>query len=136
MSRPNSQRELVARLGLKQSLRSWRGHCARYSYMSSVLPARDQHGWPMLCCTYGCTRDDRNNAMRRITSGACQPPARSSDDDGSTVRTQSRALALWNSSQPAAGTLADQYLIARGLSDLEVGAHANALLPREKCNAP
>jgi putative DNA primase/helicase len=110
--------EVAARLGLSRYPQSWRGRCPCCDYKGtfSVRAARDGHA--LLYCANGCKHDDLAKA---VGSAIGQPtPGRQPDADAAVAseRNRDRAVALWRGSESAVGTLADRYLIARGLAGL------------------
>jgi putative DNA primase/helicase len=116
-----SARDLADRLGLKKYPRSWRGRCPCCDYRVdtlSVIVARD--GTARFFCANGCSRDDLANAVVRATGPHLLQTESGAGDAVSRERNRERALALWRGSEPAVGTLADQYLSARGLTGLAV----------------
>jgi hypothetical protein len=112
--------DMAVRPGLKQYPRSWRGRCPCCDYKNatfSVRAARD--GRARLFCANGCNRGELEKAVASAT-GQQPPPATESNRDPAAARERKRerALALSRGSEPALGTIADRYLIARGLQGL------------------
>lgn len=133
-ARALSAADLAVRLGLRWHPRSWRGDCPACGY-PHVFAVRDRGGRPQLYCANGCDREILDSVLVRVTSGAWMPPKQAHDNNRAEARERRRcnALRLWNGSEPAAGTLADQYLSARGLSGL---AASVALRFRTDCPHP
>ncbi|MCK8786745.1 toprim domain-containing protein [Roseomonas sp. NAR14] len=110
--------DLAGRLGLKKHPKSWRGACPScgYSGAFSVRAGRDR---PLLYCSNGCDRDTLGSTVARIAGGEWQPPERdTTGDDAARRRRQAAALRMLERCLPAAGTLADRYLMGRGLAGL------------------
>jgi hypothetical protein len=104
--------------GARREGRGWRCHCPLHQGRSLTL--RDGDGRCVLVtCWGGCDRLDVIVELRRrsllderaIRHGA-RAARRSNKDDG--ARTP-RALGIWREARQAVGTLAEQYLISRGL---------------------
>jgi KaiC/GvpD/RAD55 family RecA-like ATPase len=69
-------------------------------------------------CSNGCEHDELTKAVASATGQPAQTPEVEADTAAIRERKRERALALWRGSEPAAGTLADRYLTARGLPGL------------------
>jgi putative DNA primase/helicase len=129
-------RDLADRLHLKKHPRSWRGRCPCCDYDGNTLSIREgSEGRALLYCANGCDRDHLEDAIGRVMGGSWQPPQRSDQQDEAQrrERNQDRALRLWRGSETAAGTLADAYLIGRGLLGV---AGSAALRFRPDCRHP
>ncbi|MBO0736605.1 MAG: virulence-associated protein E, partial [Alphaproteobacteria bacterium] len=135
--------ELAARLGLHRSGREWRGGCPLCGYRDSLVLGSGRNGAPILWCA-SCDDRDGLRALLRGSGAMLSDYPRPHFPDHRPRRTDSRntpsgkasaeqrerALGLWRGSRPAAGTLADRYLTARGLPGL---ANSPALRFRSDC---
>jgi putative DNA primase/helicase len=111
--------DVATRLGLQRYPRSWRGRCPCCDYHGatfSVRAARD--GRARLFCSNGCEGGELTKAVASATGQPAQTPKVKDSAAATPERKRERAMALWRGSEPAAGTLADHYLTARGLSEL------------------
>jgi putative DNA primase/helicase len=135
MSTGMTAADLAMRLALKRYPRSWRGRCPCCDYPGAVFSVREVKGRTSVYCANGCSRDDLNDALFGIFRDGWHPPQPDDeqDDDARRARKQAAALRLWAGSDPAAGTLADKYLTARGLPGL---ASSPALRFRSDCRHP
>ena len=104
---------IAARLHLKRSGRSWRGGCPACGYATSFMLREGRSGRPLLHCA-SC--QDRNAIADAVARSTGQELPRDPPSDATHVatreRNRERAIALWNGSEPALGTLADVYLSA------------------------
>jgi putative DNA primase/helicase len=71
-------------------------------------------------CFAGCDTRDIMRALRRIDARALSAGPRGDVPacDGREARLRSRAREIWDQALPVAGTMAEAYLVARGLSQL------------------
>jgi putative DNA primase/helicase len=118
-----SARDIAARLGLKRSGTSWRGQCPACSYPNSFALREGRNGRPLPYCA-SC--QDRNAIADAVARHTGQELPREFASDAAHIATEDRnrdrAIALWNGSEPASGTVADRYLTARGLPNLAASA--------------
>ena len=119
-----SARDTAARLGLKRSGHSWRGPCPACNYPDSFAVREGRNGRPLLYCA-SC--QDRNAIADAIARSTGQELPREPRTDAAHVATKERnfdrAIALWNGSERASGTVADRYLTAaRALPGLAASA--------------
>jgi putative DNA primase/helicase len=125
--------DLAARLDLKRTGREWRGTCPACGYGGGAFVlTTGKGGMPIGRCASCQDRD----AIADVTSGGEIAGPVPRDTEAGTkqkVWKQERALSLWRGSEPATGTLADLYLIGRGLPGL---AASNALRFRGDCPHP
>jgi phage/plasmid primase-like uncharacterized protein len=104
-------------------------------YRDSLALGVGRSGVPLLSCHSCADRDGLRallhgyGAINGPTRSASEAPRRAEQKE----RSKERALALWRGSQPATGTLAERYLIARGLIGL---AASSALRFRGDCPHP
>jgi phage/plasmid primase-like uncharacterized protein len=111
--------DVVLRLALRRYPRSWRGTCPSCHYGNSSFTVREgRNGRALLFCANGCSTDKLIEAVAWATGQPKPASATASGDGEKRKRKQDRALALWRGSEAAIGTLADRYLIARGLRGL------------------
>jgi hypothetical protein len=102
-----SAAEMAARLELKRCGGSWRGDCPSCGY-PSTFSLRAGRIRPAFTCFNGCTSTELALTVRRALGGAwSSPTAAARDNAAKRERAQSRALALWAGSGPAAGTVAE-----------------------------
>jgi putative DNA primase/helicase len=126
--------EIARRLGLHRSGREWRGTCPLCGYRDALALGTGRNGASLLSC-HSC--DDRDG-LRALLRG-CGAIPRAADAPTEIerrereARTRELAFKLWRGSDPAAGTLADRYLTARGLAGL---ANSPALRFRDDCPQP
>ncbi len=117
-TRPSGS-DIASRLGLKRSGNSWRGPCPACGYHNSFSVREGRNGRHELHCA-SC--HDRNAIADAVARSTGQEPPRKPASDATHVatreRNQGRAIALWNGSEPAPGTLADRYLTTRELPGL------------------
>jgi phage/plasmid primase-like uncharacterized protein len=110
--------ELAARFGLKRTARDWRGTCPACGYGGGALMlSADGTGRPLAWCASCQDRD----AIARAIGGdilARMAPCDIERTAAERARQRDKAIALWHCSVPAIGTLADAYLIKRGLAGL------------------
>jgi putative DNA primase/helicase len=103
--------------------RGWRCRCPLHNGRSLTLRDGDD-GCVLVTCWAGCDRRDVLSELRR--RGLLDP--RATDYRGPSAKTSQReeavrsdarrskvALAIWQSTRPAGGTLAERYLASRGL---------------------
>jgi phage/plasmid primase-like uncharacterized protein len=111
--------EIAARLGLRRYGQTWRGTCPACGY-PSAFSLTERAGRPLWWC--GACRDNaaigralkienRGGAYAKVAKAAKVPPARTGGDDPAAA-----AQRLWASGRPIEGTVAGQYLAARGLA--------------------
>jgi len=111
-----SARNLAERFGLRRVGREWRGRCPACGYAAFVLTERD--GRALWWCA-SCQDGDAITAAVRDTDHAVSPPRESVEPARPTPTPQQRrewAGRLWADARPAAGTLVETYLRARGIS--------------------
>ncbi len=116
-----SARDIADRLNLRRHPRSWRGRCPACDDSGETFSIREREGRLAYFCANGCDRNALCNALWRVLGGSWQPPqhrAEAADKTAQRARKQALAAALWNGSEPAAGTLAERYLAARRLPGL------------------
>ena len=116
--------DLAARFGLKRTGRDWRGTCPACGYGGGafVLSA-DSTGRPLAWCASCQDRD----AIARAIGGdilARMAPGDIERAAAERARQRDKAIALWHCAVPAIGTLADAYLIRRGLAGLAASISA------------
>lgn len=130
-----SARDVALRFGLKRHQRSWRGNCPNCGYAAGAFSVLEgKGGRPRMYCANGCSWEELRRLLADETGRFSDDNAQSSDDvPVSRERRLERALAIWRSSEPAFGTLADRYLAARGLSGL---ASSLSLRFRSDCPHP
>ncbi len=112
--------DVAGRLHLKRYPRSWRGRCPVCDYNGTFSIRAGRDGRALAYCASCNDRDALQNAISRVMGGSCQAPSRSDTQDEASrrARRQVAALRVWRGSEAAPGTLADRYLIGRGLSGL------------------
>lgn len=110
--------DLAERLGLERSGRSWRGTCPACDYPRAFAVRPSKADAALLFCANGCSLADLRGVLEGHGVGTLQkirtPPTAAAE----SRRRQGAALRLAECSRPAAGTLADTYLIGRGLPGL------------------
>jgi phage/plasmid primase-like uncharacterized protein len=111
--------DVAVRLDLKRYPRSWRGRCPCCDYAVATFSVRaGRDGRTLLYCANGCTGEELMKAVAHATG---QQHVVGQDDAAVVAkreRNSERALSLWRGSGLAIGTLADQYVTARGLAGL------------------
>lgn len=119
MARPPLDAELRARTIVEKLGGVWRGtrgecRCPAHDDSSPSLSVRLGDTAILFHCFAGCTVTEVMKALQRLRlhdrSVVAMPAAKARRDMGAL------AVRLWNSSVPIAGTLAESYLRARGLS--------------------
>ena len=119
MARPPLDAELRARTIVESLGGVWRGargecRCPAHDDSSPSLSVRLGDTAILFHCFAGCTVAEVMKALQRLRlhdrSVVAMPAAKAKRDMGAL------AVRLWNSSVPIAGTLAESYLRARGLS--------------------
>jgi putative DNA primase/helicase len=115
--------------------RGWRCRCPLHGGRSLVL--RDGDGGRVLAtCWGGCDRLDVLAELRRLGQldgrGSDYRPnvtaASRRDDTACDASHTARALAIWREAQPIIGTLAERYLLGRGIVIAELQTEMNASL--------
>ena len=132
---PTAQ-DIASRLGLRKYPRSWRGQCPACDYAGGTFAVRAGRTAPLLFCANGCDRATLAEVIAQRIGGVAgtRPLERKPADDAEAKqRKQDQTLALWRGSEPAAGTLAEKYLCARGFHNL---AASPALRFRGDCPHP
>lgn len=127
--------DLATRLGLRKRRKDWRGTCPLCGYKTSFSVRAGDSGRALAWCSSCQDRDGLANALDRVTVGAWTPSAspEPQDEQAARARKQEAACRQWNGSTAASGTLADTYLVLRGLPDL---AASTALRYRDDCHHP
>lgn len=111
--------DIAARLNLRRNARSWRGHCPACGYQGAFSLRAGRGDMPLLWCANGCDRGTLAAAISGRVGGFRAAPAPSDAERAAAVqRKHEAARRLWPGSVPAADTLADRYLILRGLPGL------------------
>lgn len=124
MTRPweTSAAEVAAALSGRREGRGWRCRCPLHGGFSLIL-SDGNAGRVLATCWGGCDRFDVLAELRRLGlhcrhSADYRPPRvtrlRREDTIGDAART-ARALAIWHESRPIAGTIAEPYLLSRGI---------------------
>jgi putative DNA primase/helicase len=127
--------DIAGRLGLKKSLRSWRGNCPACDY-ASAFSLRELKGRTLAYCANGCSQETLADALARVTGDSWKSPGRQTgkqDDAARRERATAAALRIWAGSILAPNTLADAYLSGRALPGLAASA---ALRFRPDCHHP
>jgi phage/plasmid primase-like uncharacterized protein len=128
--------DIAHHLGLRRYARSWRGDCPNCCYAGTFSVLAKKDGSPAYFCA-ACGDSDAIAATVASAVGQPREPQRHGTDDATAAaareRKRTRAMALWNGSESATGTLADLYLTARGLPGLAASA---ALRFRGDCPHP
>jgi phage/plasmid primase-like uncharacterized protein len=113
--------ETIAKaLGGHRAGSGWVARCPAHDDRTPSLSLADGHDGRLLVkCWAGCSAHDVLSALRRCEliganklSGVIDARGASSD----AVDRKKRALDLWNEAFPVSGTIAAQYLLARGLA--------------------
>lgn len=127
--------DIAAMFGLRKYPRSWCGQCPVCEYSGNIFSVRaGREQQILLYCANGCDRNILAEAVAlRVGQPAKPEPKPQPNDDEERRRKQERAAALWRSSGPARGTVAETYLRARGLPDLST---SGALRFRGDCPHP
>jgi putative DNA primase/helicase len=117
-----SAAEIAAALGGRREGRCWRCRCPIHGGFSLILKDGDA-GRVLVWCWGGCDRLNVLTELRRLgllcrPSADYRPPRvtllRREDTKGDAARS-ARALAIWHESRPIAGTIAERYLLSRGI---------------------
>lgn len=126
-------------LGLRRAGREWRGACPACGYTTSFTLSRGKEGRALGWCASCQDNSGVAAALRAVGAGDGPEWHNDCPHEGhaarevQNARKQARALALWNSSVPAVGTIAEEYLSRRGLPGL---AASPALRFRGDCRHP
>jgi putative DNA primase/helicase len=139
-----SAAEIAAALGGRREGRGWRCRCPLHGGFSLILSDGDA-GRVLATCWGGCDRLDVLNELRRCgllgasyrLPSVTEPRPRDTKCD---ARRTARALAIWHEAWPIAGTIAERYLLSRGLALDELAAevsttlryHSGCLRPRDE----
>jgi putative DNA primase/helicase len=127
--------EIAAALGGRREGRNWRCRCPLHGGFSLILKDGDA-GRVLATCWGGCDRLEVLAELRRLGllcrhSADYRPPRvtlmRREDTNGDAART-AQALAIWHESRPIAGTIAERYLLSRGIVVHGLSAEARANL--------
>jgi phage/plasmid primase-like uncharacterized protein len=127
--------DLAGRLGLDRGRRSWRGTCPACDY-SRVFSLSEAKGRALAYCANGCSQETLAETLDRVSGGHWKAPDRSPEFLNKAERRERatvEALRVWGGSSPAPHSLADRYLIRRGLPGLATSA---ALRFRADCTHP
>ncbi len=91
-------RDLISRMRVKRYSHSWRGDCPVCNYRGTFSIREGKDGRALLWCANGCSRDDINDAVGRVTGGSWRPAVRPDAKDEAAIRErkQAAALGLWN----------------------------------------
>jgi putative DNA primase/helicase len=117
-----SAAEIAAALGGRRDGTGWRCRCPLHGGFSLTLRDGDA-GRVLATCWGGCDRLDVLAELRRCGllgrhGASYQPPGvtvpRRDPTARDTART-ARVLAIWHESRPIAGTIAERYLLSRGI---------------------
>jgi phage/plasmid primase-like uncharacterized protein len=112
-------KEIADRFNLKRLHRSWRGRCPVCDYPGTFSVREGNGGRALLYCASCQDREALADAVARATGQESRWEGRGDADKAAArLRKAEAALRLWRGSEPAAGTLAANYLAARGLPDL------------------
>jgi hypothetical protein len=126
---------IAAALGGRREGRGWRCRCPLHGGFSLILSDGDA-GRVLATCWGGCDRLDVLAELRRcgLLGGhgagyrprSVTPPRR--DDTARDAARTGRALAILHESRPIAGTIAERYLMSRGIVLDELSAEVRASL--------
>jgi hypothetical protein len=115
-----SAEEIAAALGGRREGRNWRCRCPLHGGFSLTLRDGDA-GQVLATCWGGCVdvlAELRRCGLLDSHGASYQPPSftqrRRDGTEGNAART-ARALAIWHESRPIAGTIAERYLMSRGI---------------------
>lgn len=120
--------EVIAEaLGGRRTGAGWMARCPAHEDREPSLAISERGGMVLVHCHAGCEQRDVIAALRSRGFWAtpirpevrARIPARAHSDAPDRLfdqRRREKALALWNATQPACGTLVERYLRSRGLS--------------------
>jgi putative DNA primase/helicase len=137
-----SAAEVAAALGGRREGRGWRCRCPLHGGFSLIL-SDGNAGRVLATCWGGCDRLDvlaelgRCGLLGKHGAGYQLPSVtqrRRDDTKGDAART-ARALIIWHESRPIVGTIADRYLLSRGIVLDGLSAEARTNL-RYHCGCP
>ena len=112
-------RAIAGRFNLRRLCRSWRGRCPACDYPGAFSVREGNGGRALLYCASCQDQAAVTEAVARATGQETRRDGRNDADKvAGRLRKGEAALRLWGGSEPAAGTLADRYLISRGLPGL------------------
>lgn len=119
MTRSETARDIAARLRLRQQGRSWRGDCPACGYRGtfSLTEREGRSVWWCASCQNGAAIAralgfEHGGSAAAKRANVANPHRR--NDGGSDHRDAARRL--WDKAGPIAGTTAERYLAARGLT--------------------
>jgi putative DNA primase/helicase len=120
--------ETIAKaLGGRKAGGGWAARCPAHDDRTPSLSIRDaDDGKVLIRCHAGCGQEQviltlrsrglwTQNGSRRFTRLASRSVARRTEADREDAKRTQAALVIWQSATPARGTLADTYLVSRGL---------------------
>ena len=104
---------IADRLGLSRSRGAWRGDCPVCAYARSFKLRAGRRGGALAFCANGCTHEQIDDVLIRLTGGAWRPPEppdREREEEA-RARKMEAARRLWAGAGPVHGTPAETYLI-------------------------
>ena len=127
--------DLAQRLELRKSRRDWRGNCPSCGYAAAFSVRASESGGALAWCASCQDADGITVALNLVTAGEWNPPERPEHQSEAEARERKQAAALrtWNGSRRLAGSLAERYLVQRGLVALIASP---ALRYRDDCSHP
>ena len=125
--------DLALRLSLRKTPREWRGTCPACGYAAAFSVRAGEGGAALAWCASCMDRDSVANALNALLNGEWSPPPPVDTEAGRRERKQAAALRTWNGSVRLPGSLAERYLVQRGLASLITSP---ALRYRDDCSHP
>ena len=109
--------DLASRFRLARRSGGYGGDCPACGYADAFTARKTREGRTVLHCFNGCARDTLYDAARSALGSGWTPPPRPDEDKVRKVRQdrQDAAQRLWRRSAPCHGTLANTYLVRRGI---------------------
>ena len=113
--------EAIAKaLGGRKAGGGWMARCPAHDDRTPSLSLADGHDGRLLVkCWAGCSAGDVLSTLRRCKLISTSKPRQLIDAGGVTSDVEGRkkrAIDLWKAAFPVSGTIASQYLLARGLA--------------------
>jgi putative DNA primase/helicase len=123
----------------RKESRGWRCRCPLHGGVSLTLRNCDS-GRLLVWCWGGCAGHDVLAALRRLglLEGHNSEYRPTREDTARDAARTMRALAIWRESRPIAGTIAERYLLSRGIvfdglsAEMYAKLHYHAGCPPER----
>ena len=127
--------DLASRFRLSRRPGGYGGDCPACGYADAFTARTTREGRTALHCFNGCERDTLHDAARAALGSGWTPPPRPNAALAQKARDsrQDAAQRLWQRSVPCPGTLAEMYMIRRGIGHI---ASSSALRFQSDCPHP